>query len=187
MSPYNKPAVNMVEVKEGRRLVSRVDELKTHLIKIMEQLLATSLFPICDADYKHFLNNPQECEVLKTAIQELTDQGIMVVKHLATSEDVATLEILYDQVQPLQILYDMSPMIISDNMVIPLVIIVPTPFPFEDIKPVSWIYDSIVYIHGQKVQEKHMAINEPMVNISGTGGVTRNGAHIPPIFENGGT
>ena len=79
------------------------------------------------------------------------NQGIIVAKYLSTIEDVATLEIPYDQVQPLQIPYDLSPMTIFVNPVVPMIINVPNPFPFEDIKSISWIYDSIDYIHGQKV------------------------------------
>lgn len=52
--------------------------------------------PACNDVCDHCLIDPQTCEVLKTAIQELMNQGIIVVEHLSTSEDVATLEILYD-------------------------------------------------------------------------------------------
>lgn len=89
------------------------------------------------------------------------NEGIIVVEHLSTNEDVVTLEISYDEVQPLQIPYDLSPMTIYDNPIAHLVINVPTPFNFEDTKAVPWIYESIVYIHGYKVQEKPVAINEP--------------------------
>lgn len=39
MPPYKKPMVNMMEVEEGRKLLSRVDELKTLLVCIKKQLL----------------------------------------------------------------------------------------------------------------------------------------------------
>lgn len=125
-----------MEVEEGRRLVSRVDELKTPLIEIKRYLLTSNLFSVCDANCKHCLINPQECEFLKFAIQELIDQGIIIVEHLSISEDVATLEIPYDQVQPLQIPYDMSPMTICDNPFVPLLISVHRSFPFKETKVV---------------------------------------------------
>lgn len=108
--------------------MSRVDELKTSLIKIKEQLLTSSLFPVYDVDCKNCLINPQECEVLKSIVQRLMNEGIIVVEHRSSSEDVATLEIPYDQVQPLKISYDLSPMTLSDNLVTPLLVIVPTHF-----------------------------------------------------------
>lgn len=58
----------MVKVEEGRRLVSRVDELKTPLIYVKNLLMMSNLFPVCDADCEHYLINPQECEVFKTVI-----------------------------------------------------------------------------------------------------------------------
>lgn len=81
-------------------------------------------------------------------------------------------------------------MTISDNPITPLLIIMPISFPFEDTKAVPWIYDSTVYIHEHKVQEEHVAPNEPMVNIAGTDGVTRSGrifSPVPPVIDNSGT
>ncbi|KAI5389879.1 hypothetical protein KIW84_075258 [Lathyrus oleraceus] len=109
---------------------------------------------------------------------------------MSTSEDVATIEIPYDEVHPLQIPYDLSPMTTSANPIAHLVIIVPSLFPFEDTKAVPWIYDSTVYIQGHKVQEEPVEINEPMVNITRTGGVIRSGrifAPVPPVIDNSGT
>lgn len=58
----------------------------------------------------------------------------------------------------------------------PLVIIIPSPFPFEGIKVVPWNYDSTVYIHGQKQEDKTHVIKEPVItNITETGGMNRSG------------
>lgn len=76
-------------------------------------------------------------------------------------------------------------MTISDNPVVALLIIVPTHFPYGDTKAVPWIYDLTIYVHGQKVQEEPVEINEHMVNIVGTGGVTKTGrifAHVPMLL-----
>lgn len=81
-------------------------------------------------------------------------------------------------------------MTIFDNPVTPLLIIVPIPFPFKYTKVAPRIYDSTVYIHGHKVQEDPVASNEPIVNITRTGGVTISGrifAHAPAVIDNSGT
>lgn len=57
-------------------------------------------------------------------------------------------------------------MTIYDNPITPLLIIVPTLFPFENTKAVPWVYDSTDYIHGHKVQEDPVASNELMVSIT---------------------
>lgn len=164
--------------------------MKIPLINVKEHLLMNGLSPGCNTASEHCLINPQTCEDLKAGIQELMNQGIIVAEHLSTIEYVATLEIPYDLVQPLEIPYDLTLMTISVNSVVPLTIVVPSPFPYEDTKEVPWIYDSIVYIHGQKVQDEPLATKEPTFNITETGGVTRNGrifAPVPPVNDNGGT
>lgn len=117
------------------------------------------------------------------------DQGILVVDHPSTNEDVSTLEIPYNQVPPLLIPYDFSQMTNSNNPISPMVITVPTSFPFNDTKVVPWIYNSIVYIHGQSVQDEPTTYIEPIANITGVSGVTRSErifAHIPQMTDNGG-
>lgn len=57
-------------------------------------------------------------------------------------------------------------MTISNNLADPMVITILTSFPFSDTKAIPWIYDSNVYIHGQRVQVEPAASVEPMVNIT---------------------
>ncbi|XP_050896935.1 uncharacterized protein LOC127103747 [Lathyrus oleraceus] len=180
----------MVEFDNRRRLMSRVDELKTPLIEIKNVLMKNNSFPVYNVDYEHCLINPQQCITLKSVIQRLMDHGILVVDCSSTTEEVSTLEILYDEVLPMQIRYDLSPMNLSGSPIVPLVITIPMSFPFNDTKAVPWVYDSTLYIHGQRVQEDPMASNEPMASIADTGGVTRSGrtfAPVPPQIDNGGT
>lgn len=103
MPPHNKTVVSMIEVEENKRLMSQVDKLKTHLIDIKNVLMKNDPFPICSANCKHCLIDPQQCEFLKNVIQGLMDQRILVVERLSSNEDVSTLEFPYDEVQPLLI------------------------------------------------------------------------------------
>ncbi|XP_050889486.1 uncharacterized protein LOC127094739 [Lathyrus oleraceus] len=51
------------------------------------------------------------------------------------------------------------------------------------------MYDTPVYIHGQRVQEEPIKSDDPLISIVGIGGVTRSGrifAPTPPPIENGG-
>ncbi|XP_050919836.1 uncharacterized protein LOC127137415 [Lathyrus oleraceus] len=165
----------MMEADNGRRLMSCVDELKTPLIEIKNALMRDNAFPICSNDREHCLINSQQCRTLKSIIQKLMDQGILVVDCPSTKEDVSTLEIPYDEVPPLQIPYDFSQLTLSTNHVTPIIITVPTPFSYVDTKAVPWVYDTSVYIHGQKIQEEPLKYSDPMINITGTGGITRSG------------
>ncbi|XP_050878617.1 uncharacterized protein LOC127082421 [Lathyrus oleraceus] len=180
MPPHNNASVNMMEADNGRRLMSCVDELKTPLIEIKNALMKNNTFPICGNDCEHCLINPQQCRTLKSIIQQLMNQGILVVDRPSTKEDVSTLEIPYDEVPPLQIPYDFSQLTLSTNPVTPIVITVPTPFPYVDTKAVPWMYDTSVYIHGQKIQEEPLKSSDPMINIIGTSGITRSGRIFAP-------
>ncbi|XP_050919089.1 uncharacterized protein LOC127136591 [Lathyrus oleraceus] len=104
MPPHNNSAMNMMEVDNGRRLISYVDELKTLLIEIKNALMKDNSFPVC----------------------------------------------------------------------------VPTPFPYINTKAVPWVYDTSIYIHGQKLQEEPLKSSDPMINITGTGEITRNGRIFAP-------
>ncbi|XP_050877338.1 uncharacterized protein LOC127081095 [Lathyrus oleraceus] len=173
--PHNNASVNMMEADNGRRLMSCVDELKTPLIEIKNALMKNNVFPICGNDCEHYLINPQQCRTLKSVIQQLMNQGILVVDCPSTKEYVSTLEIPYDEVPPLQIPYDFSQLTLSTNPVTPIIITVLTPFPYVDTKAVPWMYDTSVYIHGQKIQEEPLKSSDPMINITSTSGVTRSG------------
>ncbi|XP_050919190.1 uncharacterized protein LOC127136700 [Lathyrus oleraceus] len=180
MPHHNNASVNMMEADNGRRLMSCVDELKTPLIEIKNALMKNNTFPICGNDCEHCLINPQQCRTLKSVIQQLMNQGILVVDCPSTKEDVSTLEIPYDEVPPLQIPYEFSQLTLSTNPITPIIITVPTPFPYVDTKAVPWMYDTSIYIHGQKIQEEPIKSSEPMINITGTSGVTRSGRIFSP-------
>lgn len=105
-------------------------------------------------------------------MQRLKDQGILVIDHPSIVKDMTTLEIPYNQVPPLLIPYALSQMTISNNSITHMVITVLTLFPFDDTNVVPWIYDSTIYIQGQRLQEEPTTSTEPMANMTGTGGVT---------------
>lgn len=79
---------------------------------------------------------------------------------------------------------------ISVDLITPLTISVPTPFPYENTKEVPWNYDSAVYVHGRKMEVEPLGSKESSVNIVGTGGVTQRSrifSPVPPTNDNGGT
>ncbi|XP_050919814.1 uncharacterized protein LOC127137391 [Lathyrus oleraceus] len=171
----------MVELDDGRKLITSVSELKTLLIEIKNVLIRSDAFPVCTKTCEHCLTDPPQCEILKAFIQTLVNQGILLIDLPSTIKDVSTLEIPYDEVPPLQIPYNLSQLTLSTNPIAPMVITVPTSFPYDDTKEVPWVYDTSVYIHGQKMQEETMKSNDPIVSIVGTGEVTRSGRIFAPV------
>ncbi|XP_050916330.1 uncharacterized protein LOC127131453 [Lathyrus oleraceus] len=104
-------------------------------------------------------------------------------------KNVSTLEIPYDEVPPSQIPYNLSQLTLLTNPVTPMIITVPTLFPYNNTRVVPWMCDTPVYMHSQKVQEEPIKSDDPLISIAGTGGVTRSdriSAPAPPPIENGG-
>ncbi|XP_050875576.1 uncharacterized protein LOC127079204 [Lathyrus oleraceus] len=122
---------------------------------------------------------------LKTPLIEIKnalmkDNAFPICDCPSTKEDVYTLEIPYDEVPPLQIPYDFSQLTLSTNPVTPIIITIPTPFPYVDTKAVPWMYDTSVYIHGQKIQEEPLKSSDPMINITNTSRITISGRIFAP-------
>lgn len=130
----------------------------------------------------------------------MIDQGIFLVEHSSAADEVSTLEIPY---YPVQIPIENAP-------TMPLVIAALAPFPYESTKVVPWNYKSTAYLHGRRLEErtararktlvihvpsnvpdpaevqKLVEVQEPVVNITSTSGMTRSGrifAAPPPPPE----
>lgn len=58
MPPHKNSTVNMVEMDNGRRLLTCVDELKTSLLEIKNVLMKSNAFIICTRTCEHYLINP---------------------------------------------------------------------------------------------------------------------------------
>lgn len=86
--------------------ISKIDMIKTQLLKVKKQLLLRNVFPGCADDCVRCEDTPQGCEKLREGIQMLTDQGIFLVEHSSATDEVSTLEIPY---YPVQIPVENSP------------------------------------------------------------------------------
>ncbi|XP_050896696.1 uncharacterized protein LOC127103487 [Lathyrus oleraceus] len=174
MPPHAGHPVNMIQESAVVDRISKVDMIKTPLLEVKKQLLLRNVFPGCTDDCARCGDTPQGCE-------ELREVQIPVENAPTT----------------------------------PLVIVVPAPFPNESTKAVPWNYNSTAYLHGRKLEEriaktrktlvihvpyevpepaevqKLVEVQEPVVNIAGTSGMTRSGrifaAPPPPEKENLGT
>lgn len=98
MPLHNKANVNMVELDDGRKVISSVSKLKTLLIEIKHVLMKSDAFSVCTNTCEHYLKNSQQCEILKASIQTLMNQEILLIDRPSTLKDVSTLEIPYNEV-----------------------------------------------------------------------------------------
>ncbi|XP_050889673.1 uncharacterized protein LOC127094961 [Lathyrus oleraceus] len=199
MPPQAGHPVNMIQESAVVDHISKVDMIKTPLLEVKEKFLLRNMFPGCIDDCARCGDTPQGCEKLRKGIQMLVDQGIFLVEPSSVTNEVSTLEIPYYPVQ--------TP--VENAPTTPLVITVPTPFPYESTKAVPWNYNSTTYLHGRRLKErtakaqktlvshvpfevpkpaelqKPVEVQEPVVNITGTSGTTRSGrifaAPPPPL------
>lgn len=102
---------------------------------------------------------------MKNCIQQLIDQGtIQIGRLIKEDKGVVVVGILYPTPE-------------VHIPVTPLVIQIPSYFPYESTRAVTWRYEPNVYKQGQENQP--LVINEPNVTtIPGPGGMTRRG----PVF-----
>ncbi|XP_050914650.1 uncharacterized protein LOC127129531 [Lathyrus oleraceus] len=180
MPPHAGPSVSMTE--EEKKVMYRVEEIRTLLAVVKEQLLMNEVHPGCDAECEGCLVNPQDFEKLKVGVQKLIDQGVMIIEHMFAANEVSTLEIPYDLVRvPVEIPYDPIPVPATAYPITSLVITVPAPFAFGNTKAMPWNYESKVYLYEQEMKEEPVKPEEASVNITGAGGITRNGRVFAPV------
>lgn len=166
--PHAGPSVSMIE--EEKKVKHFVEEIRTLLAVVKEQLLLNKVHPGCDTECEDCLMNPQDCEKLKAGVQKLIDQGVMIIEQIYAGNEVATLEIPYDPVQvPVDIPYDPILVPATACPTTPLVTTVPAPFAFDNTKAVPWNYDLNVYLYGQQMKEGLIKPEEASVNITGAG------------------
>lgn len=70
-----------------------------------------------------------------------------------------------------------------------MTITLPTLFLYNNIRELPWMYDTLVYIHSQRVQAEPSKSYDSLISIPETGGVTKSGGIFtpaPPPSENRG-
>ncbi|KAI5428533.1 hypothetical protein KIW84_033498 [Lathyrus oleraceus] len=208
--PFGPPQTELE--RKLKMMDERVDMIKTMLLEVKEQLLLRNVFPGCTFDCAQCENTPRGCGKLKKGIKLLIDQGIFLVEHSSSADEVSTLEIPYYLIQ----------IPVENAPTTPLMIKVSTLFPYESTKVVPWNYNSIAYLYGQRLEErssetqKNLVIHVPsevsktvgtqkfmgiqklaeiqkpveaqelVINITGASGMTRSGrifAAPPPPLE----
>ncbi|XP_058763854.1 uncharacterized protein LOC131637289 [Vicia villosa] len=177
MPPHGGSNVNAIEVAtdhEGtKRVKAPIDLLKEYLFE------------------QGFLL--EHNEAFEDTLQKLVDQKMVQFKYYTKEEYIATINV--NTRKPL-VIPCQGPMSTKKPLVIPytdsnaakapltiptpskstLVIEEPYPTPYESDKTVPWSYDTTVYINGQK--------QEPaIINIAGTGGITRSGRVYAPDLQ----
>ena len=82
MPPHPGAAVNAIEESIEQTLVTKVDEIKMSLGTVREHLLEHVVVQEIHDFFLTCSSKPEECTSLKTAIQQLMDEGVLHVEKI---------------------------------------------------------------------------------------------------------
>ncbi|KAI5409830.1 hypothetical protein KIW84_055330 [Lathyrus oleraceus] len=149
----------------GNSLVNMVDdcpgEFKVFDVRFIRRSLGKMHKDIClvsDCEHDHdgcvvCSMNPRGCDVVKTDIQHLMDEGmIQIVQSRHVDEDINVIMPVFKQQERLIIQYDSNNnKNVSQRSVSPLVIWLAGPVPYASDKAVSYQYNATMIENGQEV------------------------------------
>ncbi|XP_050919753.1 uncharacterized protein LOC127137323 [Lathyrus oleraceus] len=162
MPTHKDASISAIEESNQGKLILKVEEIQTPIVRIRAQLLKSGLI-------SEELVDEENNKRLRNFIQQMLDQGELHINHRVKSKgekEIAVVDIPYDEVN-------------VEIPISPLVIEFPTSFAYEDEKAVPWIYQPRASKQGQ--EDQPLVINEPNVtSIVGPTGMTRNGRVFAP-------
>ncbi|XP_057453231.1 uncharacterized protein LOC130745105 [Lotus japonicus] len=178
---HGEQSTNAIEESLGQEMVENVDEVKTPMGVIFVEMCKYGMIS-GSLDKKEMCGlHPgshhliQDCEEFKLVLQNLMDEKLVQVCRAVNNGDVCAID---EQAppfrKPLVIPYVKTGPVSTPTIPTPLMIRMPTPFPYKDNKAVSWKYDLEVYPNNSQL--KISGRDTPVVtNISGIGRMTRSG------------
>lgn len=129
---------------------------------------------------------PKGCRIVHDDIQDLMNQGVFQVSNLIKKEKVAVVEPYFNFPDPVKITYQRMDTTQSTNHLSPVVICMPTHFPYESAKTVPWKYEIMVVDQElDEVEDKRSLEIDgaDVTTIEGTSRMTRNGRIYTPEFN----
>ncbi|XP_050877297.1 uncharacterized protein LOC127081051, partial [Lathyrus oleraceus] len=160
-----------------------VEDVKTPLLALHAGLVRARLIDTCHDSCEECAIQPKGCKVVQKDIQNLTDQGVLQICGPTTNEEVSVIEPVFNIPEPFEVTYHRRDVVHPS----PVVVCMPTPFPFESTKAVPWKYD-ITMVDGlvdgkpKIVESKEVLenVDTDITNIAGTSRMTRSGRIYTP-------
>jgi hypothetical protein len=124
--------------------------------------------------------------VVKKQVQELMNQGILQISLAKKMDDVSVIEPHFESnkgvPKPVEIIYQKTDIQPFMNQKQPVVICVPSPFPYKSSKAVPWNYDITAFVHESELREEgeHVKPVDGVSHISEGSGMTRSGRIFAP-------
>ncbi|XP_050909226.1 uncharacterized protein LOC127123003 [Lathyrus oleraceus] len=174
--------VNAVEEASDVCVIKHVEDVKTPLLALHAGLVRARLIDTCHDSCEDCAIQPKGCKVVRNDIQNLMNQGVLQISGPAMNEEVSVIEPVFNIPEPLEVIYHRR----DDVHPSPVVVRMPTPFPFESTKAVPWKY-GITVVDGKdgepEVAESKKSVENvdaDITNIAGTSRMTRSGRIYTP-------
>ncbi|XP_050916132.1 uncharacterized protein LOC127131245, partial [Lathyrus oleraceus] len=178
--------VNAVEDASDVCVIKNVEDVKTPLLALHAGLVKARLIDTCHDSCEDCVIQPKGCKVVRNDIQNLMNQGVLQISGPTINEEISVIEPVFNIPEPFEVTYHKR----DDVHPSPVVVCMPTPFPFESTKAVPWKYDITVVdgvVDGKPEateSKKGMEnVNADITNIAGTSRMTRSGRIYTPNFD----
>jgi hypothetical protein len=134
------PGAGVNQVSSAEELTRDASMIKTPLASIKETLISYDQFLNMHYECKVCEEDPNQCIKMRDCLQKLMDQGLLHIGYARKESMVAMVDQHEHEkvLRPIEIVYqkvEVEPPV--ENME-PLVVQVPTPFPFKSINAVPW-------------------------------------------------
>jgi len=196
LSGHARPSTNVVISEEGQWLIRSVEYMKSPLKDIFSLICQMGYFKLINrsegscgfhSDNDHSI---EECSEFNSFLQDLMDRHMLQICHQRKEEEVFAQigeESNIPRPKPLVIHSTRESMVLAE--VHPMVIQIPSPFPYKNDKVVSWKYGINVLNNDscEKQENETTYVDKTTVdNIFGIGGMTISGPlFTPPELRNG--
>ncbi|XP_050916156.1 uncharacterized protein LOC127131270, partial [Lathyrus oleraceus] len=178
--------VNAVEDASDVCVIKNVEDVKTPLLALHAGLVRARLIDTCHDSCEECAIQPKGCKVVRNDIQNLMNQGILQICGPTTNEEISVIEPVFNIPEPFEVTYHRRDVVHPS----PVVVCMPTPFPFESTKAVPWKYgitmvDGVVDGKPEATESKKGVenVDTDITNIAGTSRMTRSGRIYTPNFD----
>jgi len=178
---YNGPNVNVVEESEDFDEIKIVEEVRTPLLMVYTKLAKCGLIKGTHDNCEECATSPEGCQLVKEQVQELMNLGILQISRARKMADVSVIEPHFENntkaLKPVEILYEKRDVHPLMSLRQPVVICVPSPFPYKRSKTVPWNYDATAFVREpeERAKDEPTKAMDGVTHISEGSGMTRSG------------
>jgi len=185
---HGRPSVNAIEETFGCTLRKNVEDIKTSLRVIFEEMCKFGLIEgSFDNNYAFSLHPDaghaiEHCDVFKQILQGLIDRNFIQVGYISNHDVVAVDDLVLTFPKSLVIHYTKGMTNAAPSGPKPITIQIPRPSPYKDNKTVPWRYDVEVCTNNPEenhVKNASLKISN-VTNIAGVRGLTCSGRIYAP-------